>query len=83
MRYQLTASRRFLQRTFHIPVNSFCYPSSKYNAPVIAAVKAAGYSNALTDKPGYATSGDPYRLNRFEIEGRQGTAGLAADLQRR
>ena len=83
LRYQLIASRRFLQRTFHIPVNSFCYPSSKYNATVIAAVKAAGYTNALTENPGYATSADPYQLNRFEIEGGQGTAGLAADLQHR
>ncbi|HUO72309.1 MAG TPA: polysaccharide deacetylase family protein [Solirubrobacteraceae bacterium] len=83
LRYQLTASRQFLQRTFHIPVNSFCYPSSKYNATVIAAVKAAGYTNALTENPGYATKTEPYLLNRFEIEDGQGTAGLAADLQHR
>ncbi len=63
MRCQLVASHRFLQHTFHIPVNSFCYPSSRYNATVIAAVKAAGYTNALTENNGYATRTNPYLLN--------------------
>ncbi len=78
LRYQLVASRRFLQRTLHIPVNSFCYPSSRYDAAVIAAVKAAGYTNAVTENPGFATRADPYLLDRFEIEG--GVSVLAADL---
>jgi peptidoglycan/xylan/chitin deacetylase (PgdA/CDA1 family) len=78
LRYQLVASRRFLRRTLHIPVNSFCYPSSRYDAAVIAAVRAAGYTNALTENPGFATRTNPYLLNRFEIEG--GVNQLAADL---
>jgi peptidoglycan/xylan/chitin deacetylase (PgdA/CDA1 family) len=64
---QLVDSRNFLRRTFHIPVNSFCYPSSKYNATVVAAVKAAGYTNAVTEGGTYATSEDPYLLPRFEM----------------
>ena len=32
LQYQVVASRKFLQSSFHIPANSFCYPSSKYNA---------------------------------------------------
>ncbi len=78
LQYQLVASRSFLRKTFHIPANSFCYPSSEYNATVIAAVKAAGYTNATTENSGYATSGDPYVLNRFEIEG--GLSQLQSDL---
>lgn len=78
LQYQLVASRSFLHNTFHIPVNSFCYPSSEYNAAVIAAVKAAGYTNATTENSGYATSSDPYLLNRFEIEG--GVSQLQSDL---
>jgi peptidoglycan/xylan/chitin deacetylase (PgdA/CDA1 family) len=78
LRYQVVGSRRFLQRTFHIPVDSFCYPSNRYDAAVIAAVKAAGYSNALTENPGYASRNDPYLLDRFEIE--DGVTQLAADL---
>jgi peptidoglycan/xylan/chitin deacetylase (PgdA/CDA1 family) len=80
LHYQVVASRRFLQRTFHIPVNSFCYPSSKYNSAVIAAVIAAGYSNATTETAGFTRRNRPFELNRFEIERGQGVAALAADL---
>src|SRR5579875_2126819 len=75
---QVHDSRVYLQRTFHVPSNSFCYPSSHYNAAVIAAVKRAGYTNAVTEGDAYATSADPYLLPRFEIEG--GVSELAADL---
>lgn len=80
LRHQVEGSRRFLRRTFHIPVDSFCYPSSRYDPAVIAAVKAAGYTNALTENPGFATRAHPYLLDRFEIEG--GVAQLAADFAR-
>ena len=75
---QVIASRQFLQHSLDIPVNSFCYPSNKYNASVIAAVKAAGYTNATTENPGFATRSSPYLLDRFEIEA--GVSQLASDL---
>ncbi len=75
---QVAGSRTYLRKTFHIPVNSFCYPSSRYNAAVIAEVRAAGYTNAVTEGHAYATSADPYLMPRFEIEG--GVSQLAADL---
>jgi peptidoglycan/xylan/chitin deacetylase (PgdA/CDA1 family) len=78
LRYQVAGSRVFLRRTFHIPANSFCYPSSRYNAAVVASVRAAGYTNAVTENAGYATRADPYLLDRFEIE--SGVSELAADL---
>ncbi len=78
LQYQVVASRKFLQNTFHIPVNSFCYPSSEYNAAVIAAVRAAGYTNATTENSGYATRANPFLLDRFEIEG--GLSQLQSDL---
>lgn len=78
LHYQVFASRAFLRRTFHIPANSFCYPSSKYDAAVIAAVKAAGYADAVTEQHAYATRSEQYLLPRFEIEG--GAPQLAADL---
>lgn len=78
LRYQLVVSRRFLQHTLHIPVDSFCYPSNRYDAAVIAAVRSAGYTSALTENPGFATRADSYLLDRFEIEG--GVSQLIADL---
>jgi peptidoglycan/xylan/chitin deacetylase (PgdA/CDA1 family) len=76
--YQVDYSRTFLRKTFHIPVNSFCYPSSKYNAAAIAAVRADGYTSATTEGNMYATRADPFLLPRFEIEG--GLPELQHDL---
>jgi peptidoglycan/xylan/chitin deacetylase (PgdA/CDA1 family) len=81
LRYQVVASRRYLQHLLGVPVNGFCYPSSKYDAVVVAAVRAAGYADATTENAGYATRAAPFELARFEIEGGQGVAGLAADLR--
>jgi peptidoglycan/xylan/chitin deacetylase (PgdA/CDA1 family) len=78
--YQVAGSRRYLQRTYHVPSDNFCYPSSQYDAQTIAAVRAAGYIGAVTENAGYASRENPYELNRYEIEGGQGVAGLAADL---
>jgi peptidoglycan/xylan/chitin deacetylase (PgdA/CDA1 family) len=80
---EVTGSRVFLQRTYHVPSNNFCYPSSIYDSSTIAAVKAAGYVGAVTEEPGYASRARPYELNRFEIEGGQGVETLATDLQSR
>jgi hypothetical protein len=74
----VAGSREFLRKTFHIPSNSFCYPSSRYNATVIAAVQAAGYTNAVTENAAYATSNEVFTLPRFEIE--SGVSELEADL---
>ncbi len=79
LQYQVVDSRDYLRRTFHIPANSFCYPSSEYDAAVVAAVKAAGYTDATTEIPAYATrSGNPLLLPRFEQT--DGLAQLQADL---
>jgi peptidoglycan/xylan/chitin deacetylase (PgdA/CDA1 family) len=79
--YEVSGSRRFLQRTYGVPSDNFCYPSSIYDSSTIAAVKAAGYVGAVTEEPGYAGRDRPYELNRYEIEGGQGVEGLAADLE--
>jgi peptidoglycan/xylan/chitin deacetylase (PgdA/CDA1 family) len=79
--YEVTGSRRFLQRTYGVPSDNFCYPSSIYDSATIAAVKAAGYVGAVTEERGYASRERPYELNRYEIEGGQGVEGLAVDLE--
>ena len=76
---QVFDSRHFLRTALRVPANSFCYPSNKYDATVIAAVKAAGYTDATTENPGFATpSTDPFQLPRFEIEA--GVSELQSDL---
>lgn len=80
LKEEVAGSRAILRRRYGVPVDNFCYPAGRYDATVIAAVKAAGYVGATTEVPGYASSGNPYELARFEILGSSGVAGLAADL---
>jgi peptidoglycan/xylan/chitin deacetylase (PgdA/CDA1 family) len=80
LEYQVAASRRYLRRKFGIASDNFCYPSSEYDAATIAAVKEAGYVGAVTENAGDASRDLPYELDRYEIEGGDGVAGLAADL---
>ncbi len=67
---QVAVARSVLQQRYHIPVNWFCYPSGHYNATVIAAVKAAGYTGSTTVVPGWAhRQDDPYQLHRLRVLG--------------
>jgi peptidoglycan/xylan/chitin deacetylase (PgdA/CDA1 family) len=80
LKLELSGSRAMLRREYGIPVDNFCYPAGRFNAAVIAAVKAAGYDGATTEVPGFASRRRPYELDRFEILGSTGVSGLAADL---
>jgi len=67
---QVTVARKLLQQRYHVPVNWFCYPSGHYDAKVIAAVKAAGFSGSTTVVPGWAhPTEDRYRLHRLRVLG--------------
>jgi len=52
---ELAGARQTLQSTYSVHANWFAYPGGHYNATVIAAVKAAGYSGGLTSVPGWAS----------------------------
>jgi peptidoglycan/xylan/chitin deacetylase (PgdA/CDA1 family) len=82
LREEVAGSRAILRREYGVPVDNFCYPSGRFDAAVIAAVEAAGYVGATTEIPGYADRGHPYELDRLEILGSDGVAGLAEDLRR-
>jgi peptidoglycan/xylan/chitin deacetylase (PgdA/CDA1 family) len=68
LRHEVAASRRVLQRRWHVPVNWFCYPSGHYDARVVAAVRAAGYRGSTTVMPGWTRrTSDPFRLPRLRV----------------
>ncbi len=74
LRHEVSASRQEMQSRYHVAVNWFCYPSGHYDATVLAAVRAAGYTGSTTVVPGWAhRSDDPYRLHRLRVLG--GTSG--------
>ncbi len=70
----VTTAKQQLRSLYGVPVNWFSYPSGRYDAGVIAAVRAAGYVGATTINPGWATAHqDRFRLPRLTVRG--GTSG--------
>jgi peptidoglycan/xylan/chitin deacetylase (PgdA/CDA1 family) len=78
---EVDGSRVALRRTFHIPVDFFCYPAGRYNARVIAAVKLAGFLGATTTNYGIARPPDFYTLARIRINGSDGVRGFVTKLE--
>jgi peptidoglycan/xylan/chitin deacetylase (PgdA/CDA1 family) len=70
LHFEVAGARTILQRRYRVPVNWFCYPSGHYNATVIEAVRAAGYTGSTTVVPGWAhPNDDRYRLHRLRVLG--------------
>ncbi|MFN2613184.1 MAG: polysaccharide deacetylase family protein, partial [Solirubrobacterales bacterium] len=83
LHHEIADSRTMLQKRFGIPVNFFCYPAGRYDDEAIAALRAAGYEGATTEREGPASAtGDPYTLPRIRVAGSDGVEGLKAKLER-
>jgi peptidoglycan/xylan/chitin deacetylase (PgdA/CDA1 family) len=81
LRHEVGGSRTWIQRRFHVPVDFFCYPSGRYNATVLAAVRAAGFFGATIEGSGPASPRDGLlTLPRIRVDGSDGVSGLAAKL---
>lgn len=82
LRREVTVSRRWLQRTFGIPVPAFCYPFGLYDARTVAEVRRAGYLVAETERQGWASPAQGMlTLSRIRITPTAGVSGLAAWLR--
>lgn len=81
LEHEVGGSRWMIQRQFHVPANFFCYPAGRYDARVIAAVRAAGYHGATTTHSGLARRTEPFELARLRVDGGDGVAGLANTLR--
>ena len=64
---EVAGSRRALRHRFGVPVDFLCYPSGRYDARVIAAVRRAGFLGATTTRDGLARPGEPYALRRVRV----------------
>jgi peptidoglycan/xylan/chitin deacetylase (PgdA/CDA1 family) len=82
LRFQVAGSRTAIRRTFHVPAQFFCYPAGRYDDAVVAAVRAAGFLGATTETEGFARPGSLFTLDRVRVDGSDGSAGLAAKLER-
>jgi peptidoglycan/xylan/chitin deacetylase (PgdA/CDA1 family) len=77
----VAVARSVVRQRYHVPVNWFCYPSGHYDATVLEAVKAAGYTGSTTVVPGWAhPDDDPYRLHRLRVLGGTSPEALLAQL---
>lgn len=80
LRDELVRSRDLIRRHFHVPADFFCYPAGRFDARVVAAVRAAGYRGATTTSPGLASPTQAFTLHRIRVDGTDGVAGLLAKL---
>ena len=78
---ETAGARAEITRRFGVPANFFCYPSGRYDARVVAAVRKAGYLAATTVKRGFATPADPFTLARVQVDGGMGAAALIKRLR--
>ncbi len=82
LREELAGSRRRIEQLLGVRPRFFCYPAGKYDARVIAAVKAAGYEAATTVEPGVARSSDAaMELPRVRITNADSGAALVQRLR--
>ena len=80
LRTETRGSKRALENAFGVPVRVFCYPSGRYDARVIRAVRAAGFVAATTTEPGFARRDEPFTLDRVRVGRSDGLAAIVAAL---
>jgi peptidoglycan/xylan/chitin deacetylase (PgdA/CDA1 family) len=82
LRREVAGSRAAIRARFGVEVDAFCYPAGRYDATVEAAVRAAGYRAATTERPGAARpSDDPYALPRIRVDRGDSTAAVVAKVR--
>ena len=81
LRFQVAGSRRWIRQRLHVPVEFFCYPSGRYDAAVLSAVRAAGFKGATTEVQGFASPSDGFlTLDRVRVNLSDSLATFAAKL---
>ena len=81
VRYELAASKAWLQSLLGHAVVDFAYPSGKFNSQVVFALQATGYDTAVTEMPGTIHSRDDrYTWTRVRVGGGESMADFASGL---
>jgi peptidoglycan/xylan/chitin deacetylase (PgdA/CDA1 family) len=82
VRREVAGSREAIRRAFGVAADAFCYPAGRLNPAVEAAVKAAGYRAATTERPGAATPGqDRFALSRIRVDAGDSAATVLARVR--
>lgn len=64
---EVTESKEILEKITGKPVISLCYPSGKFNDPVVADVKNAGYKYATTTKNALSDFKNTLEISRYRV----------------
>jgi peptidoglycan/xylan/chitin deacetylase (PgdA/CDA1 family) len=67
LRRELIDSRAEIWRRFGQPADFFCYPAGRYDARVVAAVRAARCRAAMTEDEGFGVASQRYVLQRVRV----------------
>ena len=79
---ELANSKKILEEHLGVKVNSFCYPSGKYNQTTINLLQKLDYKIAFTTDTGRVHSGDdPLKLTRLRISGGMSLSSFKSLLQ--
>jgi len=81
--FEVGDSRKKLQTLYHVPVNFFCYPSGRFDAAAVAAVRKAGYLGATTTLGGLAQPKQGFLMHRVRVSGGESIESFAARLNQR
>jgi peptidoglycan/xylan/chitin deacetylase (PgdA/CDA1 family) len=83
LRTELVGSRAQLRRRFGPrTAEFFCYPAGRYDARVIAAVRAAGYRGATTVDEGLGVRTEAFTLKRVRVNASDTPATVLARVRR-
>jgi peptidoglycan/xylan/chitin deacetylase (PgdA/CDA1 family) len=80
LEHEVLGSREEIRKTFHVPVDFFCYPAGRYHSRVVAAVRLAGFLGATSTEYGLARPSDPYALDRIRVDRSDGLRGFVSKL---
>jgi peptidoglycan/xylan/chitin deacetylase (PgdA/CDA1 family) len=75
---QVRECRARLEDVVESPVRTFAYPYGRVSGAAVEAVEAAGFTLAVTTRPGALDVRRPLRLDRFMLSPRTGPAGVRA-----
>jgi len=78
LEHEVADCKQTLETQLGHPIASFAYPAGRFNETVVSAVQRAGFTLAVTTKPGWARATDaPLVLPRVRIQGDLSLAGFA------
>lgn len=81
LRLQILAAKDVIEAKSGIRPKSFCYPSGRYNEPVLAMTRS-GYLGAVTTSTGWASmAGDLYVLKRIRVNGLASVRAFESQLR--